>query len=498
MAYWNWTTFTGLSDDSFLGRSGEFYDCNNIDVIDNSGYVDGAKHPNIAEIGSSLWSSITATKDGTYPVFCNTSNTYWWFGGVSSWVADLWQVWAYLVETIGTPSLPVAYWFKNGFIRQQTYNGSWVTNVWVITTNVPTGIPTASCIGAWRIYFAVANTIRVINTTIDPTVTLSTVNATEANKNIPFWYTIKYMYIYMDVMNVVTTDGRNTIIYQLTEDTTDNWSIRYYHRIKWVVAIGACGEGNSLYWFSNNAIYQSNGVESQKVKVNGKDELGTTFSDTAFCTISEGIFKIADGATLWEYWHKKPWYNPVLVKKTRVYPITAMDSRLEVSYKSTGTKVYGARDNDFLATPLLDYSITSLPYSAQDLLSKKEGTYLRVGHFLPAYSTYTDTSQLCSFNIKILTDEMEQKGITSGVQVATITTPTTWVSERFTDIDTSEIITALSNAWYNPDFNYTKLIVEWIRWDLWGTFATYWIALWKKSPKFFGIRLSHNEILKWG
>ena len=48
-----------------------------------------------------------------------------------------------------------------------------------IVTNVPTGIPTASCIGSIRIYFAVANVIYVVDTVItDPTVELSQVKAT--------------------------------------------------------------------------------------------------------------------------------------------------------------------------------------------------------------------------------------------------------------------------------------------------------------------------------
>lgn len=33
----------------------------------------------------------------------------------------------------------------------------------------------------------------------------------------------------MDVMNVVTTNGKDTTIYQLIEETTDVWVIRYYH-----------------------------------------------------------------------------------------------------------------------------------------------------------------------------------------------------------------------------------------------------------------------------
>ena len=65
---------------------------------------------------------------------------------------------------------------------------------------------------------------------------------------------------------------------------------------------------------------------------------------------------------------------------------------------------------------------------------------------LPAYSLYTNTSILCSIQVQVLTDDMEQRGITTFVIVASITTPATGVAERFTDITISEINTAISTA----------------------------------------------------
>jgi hypothetical protein len=100
----------------------------------------------------------------------------------------------------------------------------------------------------------------------------------------------------MDIMNVVTTNGKNTIIYQLIENELDTWVIRYYH-IKNTVVIGASGELNNIYWFSKNSIYLSNGVSSEKVKVYGKYEMADTFSTSSICTISDGVFKIADATS---------------------------------------------------------------------------------------------------------------------------------------------------------------------------------------------------------
>ena len=43
----------------------------------------------------------------------------------------------------------------------------------------------------------------------------------------------------MDILNVVTTDGKNTTIYQLVVEanTVDVWVTRYYHTINGVICI---------------------------------------------------------------------------------------------------------------------------------------------------------------------------------------------------------------------------------------------------------------------
>lgn len=111
------------------------------------------------------------------------------------------------MEQIGTESLPVTYWFKNGYIRQQTFNGSGMPFNQPIVTNMPAGIPTASCLGAGRIYFAVGNVIYTLDTSVtDPTIALSQVKAIPCNSFIPYGMAIKYMYIYNNVMNVITTN----------------------------------------------------------------------------------------------------------------------------------------------------------------------------------------------------------------------------------------------------------------------------------------------------
>jgi hypothetical protein len=87
---------------------------------------------------------------------------------------------------------------------------------------------------------------------------------------------------------------------------------------------------------------------------------------------------------------------------------------------------------------------------------------------------------------------MEQNGV-SAIIVRTITTPTTWVAPRYTDIGVQQINDALVG--YSSDFQYVKLIVTWNGWDPSNVtgFGTYY----RKTPKFFGINLVHNEIMKW-
>jgi len=489
--------FTWISDDSFFWREWEFYDCNNIDIIENSRYIDGAKQTSLNEIWISLWDDITVCGDSArYPVFASGTGCYIWFGWYDASRSDSWQYWAYQIEQIWTDTFPVIYWFKNWRIRQQAYNGATTVFDSTITINVPSGIPTSSCVGSWRIYFAVASLIYILDTAVtDPTVALSQVKATPANSQIPFGYTIKYIYIYMDVMNVVTTNGKDTTIYQLIEETTDVWKIRYYHTKKWVVCLWAYGDGNNIFWYSRESIYQSNWTESQRVKVVWKYEFTETFSPNSFCTISDWIFKIADWTILWEYWHKKPWYWSVLIKKTRNRQITAMSGRLEVFYD--GSKVYWWRDNDFTLYPYRDWSWTSLPYEWNVFAQKKEQLAIRVWYILPAYSTYTNTSTLCSMTVQVVTDEMEAKWISTPITVATITTPSSWVAERYIDISVIEIVNAIWTAWHNPDFHYMRITINWLRWDLANTFTLYWENLGRKTPKLFSVEFIHKDIKKW-
>ena len=495
MAIWNWKTFTGISDDSFLARQWEYLDCKNVDLVENSRYVDAQLSGNsLTEIWFSINSPIIACKDSsTYPVFATSNGTYIGFGTFDSSISDGWQTGAYLVEQIGTSTLPVTYWFKNWYIRQQVYNGWGLTfNGSLVTTYIPTWIPTASCIGAGRIYFAVANIIYIIDVTItDPTTTLSQVKSTTANSNIPFGSIIKYMFIYNDVMTVLATNWNSTVVYQLIETTADVWKIRYYHTISGVTAIRWYGDKNNLYWFSKNAIYLSNGTSSEKVKTVWSYEGATTFATTSICDIQDSIFKIADGTTLWEYGHKKPGYWAILRRHTRRLSITAMQGDIECNYSSP--KAYATRLSQF--TLYDNYEIVSMPYEAENFNSKKEGTGIRIWHMLPAYSLYTSTSILCSIDVQVITDDMEQRGITAFVTVASITTPATGVAERFTDISISEISTAIATAWYNPDFQYIKIKVKGNAWD--PTFTTGNGTMYRKTPKFFWIELTHKEIRKW-
>lgn len=496
MAIWRWDTFTGISDDSFLARQWEFLDCNNVDIINKARYIDGVKvsEYSISEIWSSIWEKILNVKDWTYWALCSSSHTYIGFG-FNSDTLDWSQYWAYLVEQIGTDTLPVSYFFKNWYIRQQVYNGASITFNQPIVTNVPTGIPTASCIGAGRIYFAVENVIYTLDTAwTDPSIALSTVKSIPCNNYIPYWYVIKYMYIYNNVMYVCSTNWRETTIYQLTPiqwKSYNEWEINYYHTISGVKAISAYWDKNNLYWISKDSIYLSNGTSSEKVKTVWIYEWATTFSSNSVCTIIDWIFKIADWNTVWEYWHKKPWYRAVLRKNTRTNSISAINWDIECYY--TAPKAYVTRLSQF---SLYDnWEVTSMPYEADNFNAKKEWTAIRIGHILPAYSLYTSTSILCSIDVQVITDDMEQRGITTFVTVASITTPTTWVAERFTDISIKEISDAIATAWYNSDFQYIKIKVKWNAWDPINVIGNW--TKYRKTPKFFGIELTHKEIRKW-
>lgn len=490
MAYWNWNKFKWLSNDPFEWRDWELLECLSVDLIETPWYVTWKKNRWALD---SAPITINYCKDSSsYPVFWWNS----WWAYIGLWFFNCldsvwWTIYAKTVEQIWTSSLPVTYWFQNNKITQQAFNGASFSYNNDITVNVPSWDKTASCIWSWRIYFAVSNKIYVLDTAVtDPTVALSQVKATPWNQSIPFWYTIKYMYIYMDVLNVVTTDWRDTIIYQLIESTTDNWVIRYYHRKRWVVCLWAVGDWNTIYWITKNSIYQSNWVDSTKIR----SFKSSVFQDW-FCTFFDGILKISTSSSwvIYEYWHYIPWYPDILIKESSWLNVTAMD--WEIIALNSWSNNYAVRRSTTYNNYSYQYELASLPYSASDLLQKKEWTYIRVWHILPAYSLYTNTSQTCSITVWVRTDTMEQRWISSYVTIATITTPTSWVAERFTDITSNEIVSAISAAWYDPDFSFISLKIIWIGWDP-TTVAWHW-TVYRKTPIFLWARLSHNEIKKW-
>ena len=487
MAIWNWIDMSGwMSDDSFLGRKGEFLDCENVDIVDNVRYVQGKAQIWLpSELWTSVWEEVNVVRDGIYPAFATTNHTF--IGGFDT-TTD--AAWAYQIEQIGTSSLPVTFFFQNWAIKQVKYNWWASTLVGTITLNVPSWVPTATCVWFWRIYYAVANNIYTLLTnSVDPTTTICVMHNTDSLNTIPFGFTIKFIYIYNDIMTIVATSNDSTYIYQCTETSTaEEWQINYFHKVSWVMAIWATGENNNVYWFSNESLYQTNGTESQKIKVIGKDEGGESFSDDAIITIRDSIVYISDWLTMYEYGSVKPWYTKVLTKHVKKIPVTAINWDIVVYYSSS--KIYWDRiSNQYLFD---NWSVTSLPYEAGMFNQPKTGTALRVGHILPKYSTYSSTSTLASLEIAVFTDEMEHDWA-SPIVVRTITTPTTWVADRYTDISINEINTALT--WYSSDFQYVKLVVAGNGWD-----PTTAIGIWtfyRKTPKFFWINLVHNEIKKW-
>ncbi len=476
-----------MSDDSFLGRKGEFLDCENVDILNNVRYVSGSYEvgSTASEIGTSVWEEVVAVKDWIFPAYCTATKTFIWGFDTSTDAA-----WSYKVEQIGTSTVPITFFFQNWAIKQVKYTWGASTLIGTITTNVPSGIPTATCLWAWRIYFAVANKIySLITNAVDPTTTACTMHTSAMLDTIPFGYVIKSIYLYNDVLTVVAVSNDSTYVYQLTETSTvDEWAIRYTHKISGVKAIWGTGENNNVYWFSTKSLYLTNGTESQKIKVVGKDEWEVSFSTDAIITILDSVVRIADWTTVYEFGSVKPWYNKVLTKHTKKIDITAIDWDLTVYYDSS--KIYVDRISN--QNRFDNWSVTSLPYEAWMFNQPKTWTALRVGHILPKYSTYSSTSVLASLEIAVITDEMEQSGATA-ITVRTITTPTTWVADRYTDISVQEINDVLTN--YSSDFQYVKLVVTGNGWD--ATVVTGFWTFYKKTPKLFGINLVHNDIKTW-
>lgn len=91
-----------------------------------------------------------------------------------------------------------------------------------------------------------------------------------------------------------TQFGVDTVIYQCSFDGTV-YNITYKHTKEDVTIYDMAGSSGSMYWISNLGVYQSSGIDSQRIK-------NYSFSSGARCSFyRDNFLYIIDGASVFRY-----------------------------------------------------------------------------------------------------------------------------------------------------------------------------------------------------
>jgi hypothetical protein len=356
--------------------------------------------------------------------------------------------------------------FQSANIYKTNATISSTTNVvhWVSATT------TASCIDWNDVLFAKANVIYRVDVSLatpwTPTVEIDT---------IPSGSVIVYMYMYNDVLMVVTRKYQDTIIWTCTiNSTTGKFALYQQDPNIGIRVLWAIWDSGSIYWVSSNTIYQFSWVKSQPLrKFWYTSSLVERTISAPKLHFSNNTLYVADTDVIYRFWSRTPWRNWYMRTSSFTDTIQAITENYVHALNGTANRLY-AYANGYRST----WFDISLPYDWGEFGLDKSNLAFRASYQLPIW-TYTGTQ--CSIVIWVMTDYMEQVNVITYVTVATITDSTT----RSQTITVQEINSALTTAWYSSDWNYIRFKIT----ENWGNELS---SIMQKTPKFYGIRAIHN------
>lgn len=329
---------------------------------------------------------------------------------------------------------------------------------------------TASCIDWNDVLFAKANVIYRVDVSLatpwTPTVEIDT---------IPAWSVILYMYMYNDVLMVVTRKYQDTIIWTCTYSSATSKFVLYQQDPNiGIRALWAIGDSGNIYWVSNNTIYQFSGVKSQPLRKFGYTSwlVEKTISAPKL-HFSNNTLYIADADVIYRFGSRTPWRGWYMRTSSFTDNIQAITENYVHALNGSTNRLY-AYANWYRST----WFDISLPYDGWELGLDKSNLAFRASYQLPI-GTYTGTQ--CSIVIAVMTDYMEQVNSTVYVTVATITDST----KRSQTVTVNEINSALDTVWYSSDWNY-------IRFKITLNGGNELSSIMQKTPKFYWIRAIHN------
>lgn len=349
----------------------------------------------------------------------------------------------------------------NNIISSATSVAHWVT--WTVT---------ASCIDNKYVLFAKSNVIY----RCDVSLATPTAPAIEID-TIPYGSKIQYMYVHNDVLYVVVRKYLDTDIWTCQFDTTTNkFALSYKEPIPWVRCLSAIWDRWSIYLVSSTTIYQFNWGQVQELRKYGYwSSLSEVIIGTPILHFSNNILYVASWNTIYRFGSRTPWRKWYMRTSSFTDNIVWITENYIHALSWSSNRLYSYA-NWFRST---GYAIT-LPYDTWIYGDKKSNLQFIVWYQLPI-GTYSGTQ--CSITIWVMTDEMEQSNTVTYATVKTITSSTV----RREYITVSEINDALTALWKDSDWQYIRFKIT-----LNGGNESSWIM--QKTPKFFDIKATHNEI----
>ena len=308
------------------------------------------------------------------------------------------------------------------------------TNVYRLNADLSTLEATTA--HAWWVVTAIAqatNTlvyaIKNVLYQINNAGTISTVLST-----IPYGSVVKNIYYYNDLLYVFTQLWPDVIIYQCAYDGSV-YSISYSHTKEDISLYDMAWSGGKMYWVGNTGLFQTNGMDSQKIK---KQSL----TSSARCSIYRDDFLyIIDGVNVYRYGTDLPWFPTPFVKLINTTNVVAVD----------WPYLFWARSwwNSILYTYgwyVTTWEIVTMPYDASSLWAEKTLEVISFCYELAEWKTWASIQVQCQTNIMELTNSVNY------VNIRTISELSNWIMRA--RIDLQEILTALGTN--TPDWNYIR------------------------------------------
>lgn len=423
-AFYNWET-----DDTFIPTGDKYL---------SSFWIDPVKNPRYLQLSESLTSvgSFTTLDEitdlvalpGWNYVHIGSSNVF--YNSTDRWAVISWTGYCKAWFLYNTSSALKVY------VLDQTnvYRMNSDLSTKEATTAHAWWVVTAMCQATNTLVYAIKNVLYQINNAG----TLSTVLST-----IPYGSVVKNLYYYNDLLYVFTQLWPDVAIYQCSYDGSV-YSINYTHTKEDISIYDATWSGGKIYWLGNTGLFQTNWIDSQKIKKQ-------SFTSVSRCSIYRDDFLyIIDWVNVYRYGTDIPWFPIPFVKLINTTNVVAIN----------WPYLFGSRSG--WSSVLYTYwgyvttgEIVTMPYDASVLWAEKNLEVIAFAYELAEGKTWASIQIQCQTNL------MELDNSVTYANILTLSTLSNDIMRA--RIDVQEILTALGSN--NADFNYIRFKIILNKWS---------------------------------